>query len=147
MAIQLKIQKGVSVLDGTRKEYFKVAIQRGPVINSTKIQRNIAKDTGVPEAQVHAVLEFMWGAILNELEDGQTVQLGNITIQPSISAKTHDKAEDCSAKDVEKLRFNLIPSGELNAGRKAVTYQLTGKAVTEVTEGEGDDENGKESFE
>lgn len=122
--IQLKIKEGASVLNGEKKTYYKVDIQRGPIIDSKKMQHNIAQATGVPEAQVHAVLEFMWPAILNELEDGQTVQLGNITIQPSLSAKTHDRAEDCSAADVEVLRFNLIPSKELNAGRKAVTYTL-----------------------
>ena len=131
--IQLKIKTGKSNLNGQEKTYYKVDIERGPIIDSKKMQRNIAAATGVHEAQVHAVLEFMWGAVLNELEDGQTVQLGNITIQPSISADTHDRPEDCSIKDVRVLRFNLIPSKELNDGRKKVNYSLNGKVSASTT--------------
>ena len=130
--LKLVVKKGVSNISGTKKEYYRVGILHGTVVPLDKITKKIADNTQLAPVLVKAVIENMWPAIYDELEDGQSVQLGGITIQPSLTAKTHDDPKDCSADDVQRVRFVARTAGEFAKSRKSTTCSLLSHEVIDL---------------
>lgn len=111
MAIDVKKEKRTLNYREDKKEVFVVTADRNGVIDTEKMAKEIAVDTGARPAQVKMILETLTDRMVAWLEEGHGVRFGKLgSFLPSIRSKSADNAEDA---EVTKVRVVFYPNREL----------------------------------
>ena len=109
----LDVKKGKRTLNyrEDKKEVFVVTADRNGVIDTDKMAREIAVDTGARPAQVKMILETLTDRMVAWLEEGHGVRFGKLgSFLPSVRSKSADSADDA---EVTKVRVVFYPNREL----------------------------------
>lgn len=112
MPLDIKIEKRKLNFQEDRKEVFVAVPDRNGVIDTDKMARSIAKDTGARPAQVQMILNSMVESVMEWLEEGHGVRFGKLgSFLPSVKSKSADCADDA---EVKRVRIAFYPSRELS---------------------------------
>ena len=77
MGVSVTVQKRVLKFTENEKTVYVAKAQRGDVIMPDKIAKYVAKDTGAPQAQVKMILDTLVESMMDWIEEGHGVKLGN----------------------------------------------------------------------
>lgn len=111
MALDVKKEKRTLNYREDKKEVFVVTADRNGVIDTDKMAREIAVDTGARPAQVKMILETLTDRMVAWLEEGHGVRFGKLgSFLPSVRSKSADSADDA---EVTKVRVVFYPNREL----------------------------------
>ncbi len=112
MALDIKIEKRKLNFKEDKKEVFVAVPDRNGVIDTDKMAREIAVDTGARPAQVKLVLEALTERMMAWLEEGHGVRFGKLgSFLPSVRSKSGESADDA---EVKRIRIAFYPSRELS---------------------------------
>lgn len=112
MALDIKIEKRRLNFHEHKKEVFVAVPDRNGVIDTDKMAREIAVDTGARPAQVKLVLEALTERMMAWLEEGHGVRFGKLgSFLPSVRSKSGESADDA---EVKRIRIAFYPSRELS---------------------------------
>ena len=147
MALDVKKEKRTLNYREDKKEVFVVTADRNGVIDTEKMAREIAVDTGARPAQVKMILETLTDRMVTWLEEGHGVRFGNLgSFLPSVRSKSADTADDA---EVTKVRVVFYPNRTLARRIAAIsvntvsdTKPTSGSTEGGNTEGGDNDNNG-----
>ena len=112
MALDIKIEKRKLNFKEDKKEVFVAVPDRNGVIDTDKMAREIAVDTGARPAQVKMVLNTLNDRMMAWLEEGHGVRFGKLgSFLPSVRSKSGESADDA---EVKRIRIAFYPSRELS---------------------------------
>ena len=112
MPLDVKIEKRTLNFQEDKKEVFVAVPDRNGVIDTDKMARVIAKDTGARPAQVKMILTSLQDNMMEWLEEGHGVRFGGLgSFLPSVRSKSADNADDA---EVKRVRITFMPSRELS---------------------------------
>ena len=119
MPLDVKIEKRVLNFTDEKKEVFVAKADRNGVIDTDKISKVIAKDTGARPAQVTMILNSLVENVMEWLEEGHVVRLGNLgSFLPSVRSQSGDTADEAGVK---KVKITFFPSCELSRKVAAIS--------------------------
>lgn len=108
MALDIKIEKRTLNFSEDKKEVYVAKADRNGVIDTEKMARVIAKDTGARPAQVKMILTSLQDNMMEWLEEGHGVRFGDIgSFLPSVKSKSADNADDA---EVQRVKVTFIPN-------------------------------------
>ena len=111
MALDVKKEKRKLNYREDKKEVFVVVPDRNNVIDTDKMAKEIAVDTGARPAQVKMILDTLMDRMVAWLEEGHGVRLGKLgSFLPTVRSKSADSADDA---EVKKVRISFYPNREL----------------------------------
>lgn len=125
-----------------KKEIYVAKADRGDVIDTDKIARLIAQDTGARPAQVKMILNALTDSMITWLEEGHGVKLGNFgSFMPSVRSAS---SEDPNEVGVKRMRLTFYPSKDLSNRVGSISYSKENSyATNEKTENEVTPEGGQ----
>ena len=89
MALDIKIEKRKLNFQEDKKEVFVAVPDRNGVIDTDKMARAIAKDTGARPAQVQMIISSLVDSMMEWLEEGHGVRFGKLgSFLPSVKSKS-----------------------------------------------------------
>lgn len=111
MALDVKKAKRKLNYRDDKKEVFVVTADRNGVIDTDKMAKEIAVDTGARPAQVKMILDTLTDRMVAWLEEGHGVRFGKLgSFLPSVRSKSADSAEDA---EVTRVRVVFYPNRTL----------------------------------
>ena len=112
MALDIKIEKRKLNFQEDKKEVFVAVPDRNGVIDTDKMARAIAKDTGARPAQVQMIISSLVDSMMEWLEEGHGVRFGKLgSFLPSVKSKSAESADEA---EVKRIRIAFYPSRELS---------------------------------
>lgn len=119
MALDIKIEKRTLNFMDDKKEVYVATADRNGVIDTEKMAKVIAKDTGARPAQITMILNSLVENMMDWLEEGHGVRFGTLgSFQPSVRSKSADKADEA---EVKRVRVVFYPSRELSRRVAAIS--------------------------
>lgn len=119
MALDIKIEKRTLNFMDDKKEVYVATADRNGVIDTEKMAKVIAKDTGARPAQVTMILNSLVENMMDWLEEGHGVRFGTLgSFQPSVRSKSADTADEA---EVKRVRVAFYPSRELSRRVAAIS--------------------------
>lgn len=119
MALDIKIEKRTLNFMDDKKEVYVATADRNGVIDTEKMAKVIAKDTGARPAQITMILNSLVENMMDWLEEGHGVRFGTLgSFQPSVRSKSADKADEA---EVKRVRVAFYPSRELSRRVAAIS--------------------------
>ena len=134
MPLDIKIEKRTLNFQDDKKEVYVAVPDRNGVIDTDKMARVIAKDTGARPAQVKMILTSLQDNMMEWLEEGHGVRFGGLgSFLPSVKSKSADSADDT---EVKRVKIMFLPSRELsrrvaNISINTVSEDKTSSSSTE----------------
>lgn len=150
MPLDIKIEKRtLNFLKDDKKEVYVAKADRNGVIDTDKMAKVIAKDTGARPAQVKMILTSLQDNMMEWLEEGHGVRFGGLgSFLPSVKSKSADSADDA---EVKRVKITFLPSRELSRRVAAIsTNTVSGSdgstSSSGSTDTEGSDNEGGQDF-
>ena len=123
MALNATVQKKVLNFTEEKKQIYVATAQRGDVIDTDKISKFVAQDTGARPAQVKMILNSLINSMMAWLEEGHGVRLGNFgSFLPSVRSQS---SEDPNEVGIKRVRLTFYPSKKLSEMLGDVSYTTT----------------------
>lgn len=120
MALNATVQKKVLNFTEEKKQIYVATAQRGDVIDTDKISKFVAQDTGARPAQVKMILNSLINSMMAWLEEGHGVRLGNFgSFLPSVRSQS---SEDPNEVGIKRVRLTFYPSKKLSEMLGDVSY-------------------------
>lgn len=147
MPIDVKIEKRTLNFTKEKKEIYVASADRNGTIDTEKMAKVIAKDTGARPAQVTMILNSLVENMMDWLEEGHGVRLGTLgSLLPSVRSQSGETADEAGVK---KVKVTFFPSRELSsrvANININTVSVEGRVIedTDGGNGGGDDEGGQD---
>jgi predicted histone-like DNA-binding protein len=133
MGVSITVQKRVLKFTENEKTVYVAKAQRGDVIMPDKIAKYVAKDTGAPQAQVKMILDTLVESMMDWIEEGHGVKLGNFgSFMPTAKSAS---SEDPDEVGVKRMWVTFYASKQLKDRLDEVKYST----VNEFAETEKDD--------
>ena len=133
MGVSITVQKRVLKFTENEKTVYVAKAQRGDVIMPDKIAKYLAKDTGAPQAQVKMILDTLVESMMDWIEEGHGVKLGNFgSFMPTAKSAS---SEDPDEVGVKRMWVTFYASKQLKDRLDEVKYST----VNEFAETEKDD--------
>ena len=99
MGVSVTVQKRVLKFTENEKTVYVAKAQRGDVIMPDKIAKYVAKDTGAPQAQVKMILDTLVESMMDWIEEGHGVKLGNFgSFMPTAKSASSEDPEEVGVK-------------------------------------------------
>ena len=118
-------------------KYYAQAQARGDV-NIREMATRIQSTCTVTKADVYAVLVALEDVIVEALQNGEIVRLGELgTFQVSLSGKGAETSDDYDASLIKKARINFRPGSALVGALDGLTFQKVAVKYTKSDEEEG----------
>ena len=138
MPLDIKIKKRKLDFQEDKKEVFVAVPDRNGVIDTDKMARAVAKDTGARPAQVQMILTSLMESMMEWLEEGHGVRFGKLgSFLPSVKSKSGDSADDA---EVKRVRIAFYPSRELS--RRVANISINTVCDEKSLNGDIEDVNG-----
>ena len=127
-------------------KFYAQAQARGDV-NIREMATRIQSTCTVTKADVYAVLVALEDVIVEALQNGEIVRLGELgTFQLSISGKGAVTEEDYDVSLIKKARINFRPGSALVGALSGLTFQKVDVKYTRKPESEEEEEGGGEDL-
>lgn len=140
MALDIKIEKRTLNFSEDKKEVFVATADRNGVIDTEKMAKVIAKDTGARPAQVTMILNSLVENMMDWLEEGHGVRFGTLgSFQPSVRSKTAETADEAGVK---RVRVVFYPSRELSRRVAAISVNTVTDDNNDSTSSSGSTDAG-----
>ncbi len=138
MGVSVTVQKRVLNFSEDAKTVYVAKAQRGDVIMPDKIAKYVAQDTGARPAQVKMILDTLVESMMDWIEEGHGVKLGNFgSFMPTVKSASSEMADEVGVK---RVWVTFYASKELKERLDEVKYSTENEYATDTaTEGnEGD---------
>ncbi len=101
MGVSVSIQKRVLNFTENARTVYVAKAQRGDVIMPDKIAKFVAQDTGARPAQVKMILDTLVESMMDWIEEGHGVKLGNFgSFMPTVKSASSEVADEAGVKRV-----------------------------------------------
>ena len=95
------------------KTYFAQVAPVEPVTLEQVVKR-IEKSSTVSSADIKAVLDALQFEVIQSLQDGKSVRLGDLgSFRPTISSRSAESAETFLPSNIKRVRVQFSPSGTM----------------------------------
>lgn len=140
MALDIKIEKRTLNFSEDKKEVFVAKADRNGVIDTEKMAKVIAKDTGARPAQVKMILTSLQDNMMEWLEEGHGVRFGDIgSFLPSVKSKSADSADDA---EVQRVKVTFIPNRKFSRKVAAISINTVSDDDNDSTSSSGSTDAG-----
>jgi len=114
MGLKYVVTKQVFGFDETKTaKYVPKQVLSGQV-SFNKLCAQVGQICGAHRGTVQLVIAGLVDAMVNNLDDGKSIQLGEFGIfRPAIRAKASDKEEDANAEKIYRRKINFTPGAAL----------------------------------
>lgn len=114
MALKYVVTKQVFGFDPTKTEKYVARQVTSGQVDFKKLCTQVGQICGAHRGTVQLVIAGLVDALVNNLDDGKSVQLGEFGIfRPGIRAKAADAAEDVSTSNIYRRKINFTPGPAL----------------------------------
>lgn len=138
MAVKVKIVQRINPQNKEEEKKFYAQSSVNGSVSLDTLARRIAKASMATRGDVHGVLASLVDEIIESLEEGNSVKLGDLgTMRVSVSSTGSETKEDVSANNVKQTRIVYTPSTMLKARLNQISFRL--EKVTDETTTEEDD--------
>ena len=143
MGVSVTVQKRVLKFTENEKTMYVAKAQRGDVIMPDKIAKYVAKDTGAPQAQVKMILDTLVESMMDWIEEGHGVKLGNFgSFMPTAKSASSEVPEEVGVK---RMWVTFYASKQLKNRLDEVKYSTTNEFAVETEKGDSDSSGGGNS--
>ena len=130
MGVSVTVQKRVLKFTENEKTVYVAKAQRGDVIIPDKIAKYVAKDTGAPQAQVKMILDTLVESMMDWIEEGHGVKLGNFgSFMPTAKSASSEFPE---VVGVKRMWVTLYASKQLKNRLDEVKYSTENEFAVET---------------
>jgi len=137
MGIRYKVVKQVFGFDKTNTPRYVVRPVISGVLTFDKVRTQVMQICGAHRGTVNLVIDGLIDVMINNLEMGHSVQLGDFgTIRPGIRAKAQNSEEDATADTIYRRRINFVPGKLLNNFLQDVSMNKIEPFKTDYTDNE-----------
>ncbi len=148
MALKYVVTKQVFGFDLQKTEkYVARQVTQGQV-TFPKLCQQVGQICGAHRGTVQLVIAGLVDALVNNLDDGKSVQLGEFGIfRPGIRAKASDTADEAKATSIYRRKVNFTPGAALKeVMNKASITRFTTPDTDYTTPGNDPEESGGPVF-
>ena len=143
MGVSVTIQKRVLKFTENEKTVYVAKAQRGDVIMPDKIAKYVAKDTGAPQAQVKMILDTLVESMMDWIEEGHGVKLGNFgSFMPTAKSASSEIPEEVGVK---RMWVTFYASKLLKERLDGVKYSTTNDFAAEAEKDDSGSSSGGDS--
>ena len=130
MGVSVTVQKRVLKFTENEKIVYVAKAQRGDVIMPDKIAKYVAKDTGAPQAQVKMILDTLVESMMDWIEEGHGVKLGNFgSFMPTAKSASSEDPEEVGVK---RMWVTFYASKQLKNRLDEVKYSTENEFAVET---------------
>lgn len=130
MGVSVTVQKRVLKFTENEKTVYVAKAQRGDVIMPDKIAKYVAKDTGAPQAQVKMILDTLVESMMDWIEEGHGVKLGNFgSFMPTAKSASSEDPEEVGVK---RMWVTFYASKQLKNRLDEVKYSTENEFAVET---------------
>ena len=123
-----------------QKTYFAQVAPVDPVTLEQVVKR-IEKSSTVSSADIKAVLDALQFEVIQSLQDGKSVRLGDLgSFRPTISSRSAESAEAFLPSNIKRVRVQFSPSGTML--EEMALDRLSIHRMDEAPEEDADQEGG-----
>ena len=143
MGLKYVVTKQVFGFDETKTaKYVPKQVLSGQV-SFNKLCAQVGQICGAHRGTVQLVIAGLVDALINNLDDGKSVQLGEFGIfRPAIRAKASDREEDANAEKIYRRKINFTPGSALKSMMNKTSVTRYATPGTDYTNGSGGSGNG-----
>ena len=143
MGVSITVQKRVLKFTENEKTVYVAKAQRGDVIMPDKIAKYLAKDTGAPQAQVKMILDTLVESMMDWIEEGHGVKLGNFgSFMPTAKSASSEIPEEVGVK---RMWVTFYASKQLKDRLDEVKYSTVNDFAAEVEKDDSGSSSGGDS--
>lgn len=139
MSIKYKVVKQTFGFDETKKLRYVVKPVTTGVLTFNKVRAQVMQICGAHRGTVNQVIDGLIDVMINNLEMGHSVQLGEFgTMRPGIRAKAQEKEADATSESVYRRKVNFVPGKLLKNFLQDVSINKIEPFKTDYTEDEAE---------
>lgn len=140
MGVSVTVQKRVLKFTENEKTVYVAKAQRGDVIMPDKIAKYVAKDTGAPRAQVKMILDTLVESMMDWIEEGHGVKLGNFgSFMPTAKSASSEVPEEVGVK---RMWVTFYASKQLKERLDEVKYSTVNEFADEAEKDDSGSDSG-----
>lgn len=110
MGLKYVVTKQVFAFDETQSEKFVVKQVSSGKVSFSKLCTQVGQICGAHRGTVQLVIAGLVDVLINNIEDGKSVQLGEFgTFRPAINAKAADTEEEANATTIYRKTVRFSP--------------------------------------
>ncbi|WP_291598973.1 HU family DNA-binding protein [Bacteroides sp.] len=114
MGLKYVVAKQVFAFDETKSEKYVVKQVSSGKISFSKLCTQVGQICGAHRGTVQLVIAGLVDVLVNNIEDGKSVQLGEFgTFRPAINAKAADTEEEANATKIYRKTVKFTPGAAL----------------------------------
>ncbi|WP_163173682.1 DNA-binding protein [Bacteroides sp. 51] len=134
--MKYKIVKQVFGYDKTNTVKYVAKSVTGEMLTFDKVRKQTAEICGTHRGTTNLILEGLLDVLVNNLDMGHSVQLGEFGIlRPGIRAKAQDDEKSVNAETVYRRRINFVPGKMLKNFLRDVSVTRVAPIDTDYTNG------------
>jgi predicted histone-like DNA-binding protein len=138
MSIKYKVVKQVFGFDETKTAKYVVKPVTGEMLAFDKVRVQVVQICGVHRGTVNLVLDGLLDVMVNSLDMGHSVQLGDFgAFRPGIRAKAQNNEKAANADTVYRRKVNFVPGKRLKNFLKDVAVTRMAAIDEDYTDGSG----------
>lgn len=151
MSIQYKVVKQAFGFDETQTEKYVLKTVTGEMLTFNKVCNQVCQVCGVHRGAVTLVIGGLLDVMVNNLDMGHSVQLGEFgVLRPGLRTRAQDSEETATAQAVYRRKINFAPGKMLQNFLKDVS--ITRVAASKMNDAgnngsDGPGEEGGDEFE
>lgn len=146
MGLKYVVAKQIFGFDETKTAKFVPKQVITGQVTFNKLCTQVGQICGAHRGTVQLVIAGLVDALVNNLDDGKSVQLGEFGIfRPAIRAKATDKEEDADSSKIYRRRIVFTPGSALKQAMNNTSitrYAVPDRDYTDGTSGNGSNNSG-----
>ncbi|WP_291528624.1 HU family DNA-binding protein [Bacteroides sp. UBA939] len=143
MALKYVVTKQVFGFDESKTEKYVARQVASGQVSFRKLCTQVGQICGAHRGTVQLVIAGLIDALINNLDDGKSVQLGEFgTFRPGIRAKAASTEEDVSAENIYRRRIIFTPGTALKDVMNKVSITRFTAPDTDYTKSASNYDNG-----
>ncbi len=148
MALKYVVTKQIFGFDETKTERFVPVQVLSGQVDFKKLCTQVCQICGAHRGTVNLVIAGLVDALVNNLDNGCSVQLGEFGIfKPAIRAKASDTEEEATVDNIYRRRINFTPGAALKDAMSKVSINRFTPPITDYTaKPTGNEEYPEETF-
>ncbi|NDV58975.1 DNA-binding protein [Bacteroides sp. 519] len=140
MSIPYKVVKQSFGFDETKTEKYVVKAVTGEMLTFDKVCNQVCQICGAHRGTVSQVVGGLLDVMVNNLDMGHSVQLGEFGIlRPGLRTKAQDSEEAANAHAIYRKKVNFVPGKMLKNFLKDVAITRASTGVTSTKKNEDSD--------
>lgn len=138
MPLKYVVTKQVFGFDKTKTEKYVARQVTSGQVSFNKLCAQVGQICGAHRGTVQLVIAGLVDALVNNLDDGKSVQLGEFGIfRPGIRAKAADSEDGASAGSIYRRKVNFVPGTALKEAMNKASITRFASPDTDYTDKNG----------